>query len=105
LIKHGVCQCLLGNGADFSGDAVAEFMDGIQGGIIEDGFLSAGQFEMVGDIEFAFLWVKSGHVVSNGDTLVKRFHYSELHDSSEVGLSCQNFDVFVKREAFEPEPG
>ena len=55
IIEHGIGEGLFGDGADFSGDTVAELMNGFDGPFIEDGFLSACQFEVMGDVLLALI--------------------------------------------------
>ena len=47
LVEHGVGEGLLDDGADFSGDAERDLMDGFEGMLVEDRFFGAGQFEVM----------------------------------------------------------
>ena len=101
LIKHGVGESGLGDGADFSGDSEREIVDGTDGVFIEDGFRSARQFQVVEDIGFGFLPTESGHVVADGDALAEGLHDGELHDSAEIGLTHEDEDKRVAGIHFE----
>ena len=90
LIEHGVCEGLLGDGADFSGDAEVELMNGFESLVIEDGLLSACKLEVMVDIGFGLLGCKPWLVVSYSNTLIEGLHHGELHDSSEIGLPGQD---------------
>ena len=70
-------------------------MDGGKGLIIEEGFLGAGQFEVVQDIVFGFIWREAGHMVTHGDSLAERLHDGEVHDPSEIGLTAEDEDKGV----------
>ena len=78
---------LFGDSADFSGDTVAELMNGIDGPFVEDGFLCACQFEVMGDILFALIKTETRHMISHGDSLIEGFHNGKFHGSSKIGLS------------------
>lgn len=95
MIEHGIGECLFGDGADFSGDSEAEFMDGLEGLIVEDGFFCARDFEVMCDIEFGFVGTEGGHVVSHSDALVEGFHDGKLHGPSEIGVSREDQDEGV----------
>ena len=87
LIEHGIGEGGFGDGADFSGDAEGDLMDGCKGLVIEEGLLGAGEFKVMGDIVFGFFQAEAGHMVAHGDTLVEGFHDGEVHDASKIGLT------------------
>ena len=101
MIEHSVCEGLLGYGTDFSRDTEADLMDGFKGFFIKDGLFCPCQFEVMCDIELALIGAESGHMVSDGDSLVERFHDGKLHDSSQIGLACEHEDKGVIRVHFE----
>ena len=101
MIEHGIGQSGFGDGADFSGDAEGDLMDGQEGLVIEERFLGAGELEMMDDIVFGFVRREAGHMVAHGDSLAERLHDGELHDPSEIGLTGEDEDERVVRVHFE----
>ena len=95
LIEHGIGEGGFSDGTDFSGDSEGDLMDGGKGLIIEEGFLGAGEFEMMEDIVFGFVGSQTGHMVAHGDPLTERLHNSEVHDSAEIGLAAEDKDEGV----------
>jgi len=47
LVEHGIGEGLLDDGADLSGDAERDLMDGLDGVLVQDRLLGAGQFEVM----------------------------------------------------------
>ncbi len=95
MVEHGIGEGLLDDGADFSGDAERDLMDGFQGMIVEDRLSCARQFEVMSDIVFGLFGVKAWHVVTDGDSLVKGFHDGKLHDPLQIGLTGEDEDEGV----------
>jgi hypothetical protein len=87
LVEHGIGEGGFGDGADFSWDAEGDLMDGIEGFFIEDGFLCAGELEVVGHVIFGLIGAKARHMVTDSDPLVEGLHDGKLHGPSEVGLA------------------
>jgi len=90
LVEHGVDKGLLDDGADFSGDAKRDLMDGLDGMLIEQRLFCARQFEVMCDIVFGLFRVKAWHVITHGDSLVEGFHDGKLHDALQIGLTGQD---------------
>jgi hypothetical protein len=95
VVEHGEGEGLFDEGADFSGDAERDLMDGFQGGFVEERFFGASQFQVMDDIEFGFLGGEAGHVVADGDSLVEGFQDGKLHGSSQIGLTGEDQDKGV----------
>ena len=70
-------------------------MDGLHGTLIQDGLGSSGQFHVMIDVSGALFWIKSRHMVSNGDTLVEGFHDGKIHGSSQIALTGKDQDEGV----------
>ena len=95
MIEHGVGESLLGDGADFSWDAEAELMNGLQGLLIEDRLFGPSHGHVMSNVVPGLFRAERGHVVADGDSLVKRFHDGKLHDSPEIGLTGEDKDEGV----------
>jgi hypothetical protein len=101
LVKHGVGEGLLDDGADLSGDAERDLMDRFEGMIVKDRFSCAGQFEVMSDIVFRLFGGKAGHVVTDGDPLVEGFHDGKLHEAFQIRLTAEDQDEGVVGVHFE----
>jgi len=95
LIEHGVGEGLLDDGADSSGDTERDLMDRLEGMFVEDRLPCAGQFEVMSDIVFGLFGRKAWHVIPHGDSLIKGFHDSKLHDPLQIGLTGEDQDEGV----------
>ena len=101
VVEHGVSERLFCDGADFSGDSEAEFKNGIHRFWVKNGLFSTCEAEVVLDVFFSLLTGEWWHMVSHGDTLVKRFHNGKVHNAIEVGLSGEDENEGVIRVHFE----
>ena len=81
MVEHGVGKGLLDDGADFSGDAERDLMDGLDGMLVEERLFCPCEFEVMGNIVFGLFGIKTRHVVADGDSLVEGFHDGNLHDA------------------------
>jgi hypothetical protein len=95
LIEHGISESLLGDSADFSWYAEAELMNGLQGLLIEDRLFGSCQVHVMSHVMPGLFRAERGHVVADGDSLVKRFHDGKLHDSTQIGLTGEDEDEGV----------
>jgi len=95
LVEHGIGESLFDDGTDFSGDAERDVMDGLHGALIQDGLGGACQFHVMIDVLGALVRIESGHVVSNGDSLVEGFHDGKIHGSSQITLTGKDQDEWV----------
>ena len=95
MVEHGVGEGLLDDGADFSGDAERDLMDGFEGMVVEERLLCTRQFEVMIDIVFGLFGSKAWHVITHGDSLVKGFHDGKLHDPLQIGLTGEDEDEGV----------
>jgi hypothetical protein len=70
-------------------------MDSLEGMVVQNRLPCAGQFEMMGNIEFCLFGGEPRHVIPHGDSLVERFHDGKLHDAFQIGLTGEDEDEGV----------
>ena len=101
LIEEGVGEGRFGDGAYFPGNAEADLMNGLEGLVVKDRLLGAGQLQVMGHIAFGFLRLETGQMVADGDPLLEGLHDGKIHDPAQIGLTGEDEDEGVIGIHFE----
>jgi len=101
LIEEGIGEGRFGDGAYFPGNAEADLMNGLEGLVVQDRLLGAGQLQVMGHIAFGFLRWETGQVVADGDPLLEGLHDGKVHNPSQIGLTGEDEDEGVIGIHFE----